>query len=302
MPVSVNVSRIDMLTPNLKSIFKEILETYGLSADDLILEITESAYTGDSDQVISAAKELRGMGMGFRIEMDDFGTGYSSLGMLSHLPIDALKLDMSFIRSAFGETRDVRMIELIIDIADYLHVPVVAEGVETEEQYMVLKAMGCDYVQGYYFSKPVPHETFDRFLAERSEVEVDFTPAVKKTYMSISKALTSDFERIFYVDVVTAFYLEFLMGKDGDLEIRPAGTDFFEDVREKLLEDVCDADVQKVREATSKANLIHLAEQEDALALTFHKEKNGTAKPYSLQTIKTRESDHHHVVIGVRQE
>ncbi|MBR6977092.1 MAG: EAL domain-containing protein, partial [Lachnospiraceae bacterium] len=240
--------------------------------------------------------------MGFRIEMDDFGTGYSSLGMLSHLPIDALKLDMSFIRSAFGETRDVRMIELIIDIADYLHVPIVAEGVETEEQYMVLKAMGCDYVQGYYFSKPVPHETFDRFLAERSEVKVDFTPAVKKTYMSISKALTSDFERIFYVDVVTAFYLEFLMGKDGDLEIRPAGTDFFEDVREKLLEDVCDADVQKVREATSKANLIHLAEQEDALALTFHKEKNGTAKTYSLQTIKTRESDHHHVVIGVRQE
>ena len=302
VPVSVNVSRIDMLTPNLKSIFKEILETYGLSADDLILEITESAYTGDSDQVISAAKELRGMGMGFRIEMDDFGTGYSSLGMLSHLPIDALKLDMSFIRSAFGETRDVRMIELIIDIADYLHVPVVAEGVETEEQYMVLKAMGCDYVQGYYFSKPVPHETFDRFLAERSEVKVDFTPAVKKTYMSISKALTSDFERIFYVDVVTAFYLEFLMGKDGDLEICPAGTDFFEDVREKLLEDVSEADVQKVREATSKANLIHLAEQEDALALTFHKEKNGTAKPYSLQTIKTRESDHHHVVIGVRQE
>ena len=302
VPVSVNVSRIDMLTPNLKSIFKDILDTYGLSTDDLILEITESAYTSDSDQVISAAKELRGMGMGFRIEMDDFGTGYSSLGMLSHLPIDALKLDMSFIRSAFGETRDVRMIELIIDIADYLHVPVVAEGVETEEQYMVLKAMGCDYVQGYYFSKPVPHETFDRFLAERSEVKVEVTPAVKKTYMSISKALTSDFERIFYVDVVTAFYLEFFMGKDGDLEIRPAGTDFFEDAREKLLEDVSDADVQKVREATSKANLIHLAEQEDALALTFCKKKNGTEKPYSLQTIKTRESDYHHVVIGVRQE
>ena len=167
VPVSVNVSRIDMLTPNLKSIFKEILEAYDLSADDLMLEITESAYTGDSDQVISTAKELRGMGMGFRIEMDDFGTGYSSLGMLSHLPIDALKLDMSFVRSAFGETRDVRMIELIIDIADYLHVPVVAEGVETEEQYLVLKAMGCDLVQGYYFSKPVPPEAFDRFLSAK---------------------------------------------------------------------------------------------------------------------------------------
>jgi hypothetical protein len=234
--------------------------------------------------------------------MDDFGTGYSSLGMLTHLPIDALKLDMSFIRSAFGETRDVRMIELIIDIADYLHVPVVAEGVETEEQYMVLKAMGCDYVQGYYFSKPVPPEEFDHFISERSGVEVEVTPAVKKTYMSISKALTSSFESIFYVDVVTAFYLEFYMSKEGDLEIRPAGTDFFEDARNRLLEDVVKTDVQKVREATSKVNLIRLAEQEETLDLTFGKVRKGVETPFSLQTIKTRESDHHHVVIGVKQQ
>ena len=302
VPVSVNVSRIDMLTPDLKNIFREILEEYRLNGDDLVLEITESAYTGDSDQVISTAKDLRGMGMGFRIEMDDFGTGYSSLGMLSHLPIDALKLDMSFIRSAFGETRDVRMIELIIDIADYLHVPVVAEGVETEEQYMVLKAMGCDYVQGYFFSKPVPHEDFDRFLIERGEVRTEITPAAKKTYMSISKALTSDFESIFYVDVVTDFYLEFFMSKGGDLEIRPAGTNFFDEARERLLKDVSESDAQRVREATGKANLVRLAEQEEALALSFCKEIRGVSATYSLQSIKTRESDHHHIVIGVKRE
>lgn len=302
VPVSVNVSRIDMLTPDLKNIFKEILEENRLSADDLVLEITESAYTGDSDQVISTAKELRGMGMGFRIEMDDFGTGYSSLGMLSRLPIDALKLDMSFIRSAFGETRDVRMIELIIDIADYLHVPVVAEGVETEEQYMVLKAMGCEYVQGYFFSKPVPHEAFDQFLVERGEAKAEISPATKKTYMSISKALTSNFESVFYVDVITDFYLEFFMSKEGDLEIRPAGTDFFDGPRERLLKDVSESDAQEVREATSKANLIQLAEQEQALDLSFSKEKDGVSTTYSLQSIKTRESDHHHIVIGVKRE
>ena len=302
VPVSVNVSRIDMLTPNLKSIFKEILEEYRLSADDLMLEITESAYTGDSDQVITTAKELRGMGMGFRIEMDDFGTGYSSLGMLSHLPIDALKLDMSFIRSAFGENRDVRMIELIIDIADYLHVPVVAEGVETQEQYLVLKAMGCEYVQGYYFSKPVPPEDFDRFLAIRAEATYEVPPVTRKTYMSISKALTSDFESIFYVDVTTDFYLEFFTGKDGDLEIRPGGSDFFKDAREKLLENVSEADAHKLREATGKANLIHLAEQEESIRLSFARLTDGVPVPYSLQTIRTRESDHHHIVIGVRQE
>ena len=162
VPVSVNVSRIDMLAPDLKTILTEILAEYRLTPADLMLEITESAYTGDAEQVIAAAKELRGMG--FRMEMDDFGTGYSSLGMLSSLPIDALKLDMSFVRGAFGENRDVRMIELIIDIADYLHVPIVAEGVETEEQYRALKDMGCDLVQGYYFSRPVPPEGFDRFF------------------------------------------------------------------------------------------------------------------------------------------
>jgi EAL domain-containing protein (putative c-di-GMP-specific phosphodiesterase class I) len=176
VPVSVNVSRIDMLTPNLKSVFSEILKEYRLSTKDLILEITESAYTGDSDQVIATAMDLRGMGMGFRIEMDDFGTGYSSLGMLSKLPIDALKLDMSFIRSAFRETRDMRMIELIIDIADYLHVPVVAEGVETEEQYLALKELGCDMAQGYYFSKPVPPESFEHFLRERAEAAANGAP------------------------------------------------------------------------------------------------------------------------------
>jgi hypothetical protein len=242
------------------------------------------------------------MGMGFRIEMDDFGTGYSSLGMLSHLPIDALKLDMSFIRNAFGENRDVRMIELIIDIADYLHVPVVAEGVETEEQYLVLKAMGCDYVQGYFFSKPVPHDEFDHFLIERGEAKVEVTPAAKKTYMSISKALTIDFESIFYVDVVTDFYLEFYMGKEGDLEIRPAGVNFFDDARVRILENVSESDSQAISDATSKASLIQLAEQEEALSLSFSKEINGVSRPYSLQTIKTRESDHHHIVIGVRQE
>jgi EAL domain-containing protein (putative c-di-GMP-specific phosphodiesterase class I) len=302
VPVSVNVSRIDMLTPNLKSIFKEILEEYQLSPDDLVLEITESAYTSDSDQVISTAKDLRGMGMGFRIEMDDFGTGYSSLGMLSHLPIDALKLDMSFIRSAFGKTRDVRMIELIIDIADYLHVPVVAEGVETEEQYMVLKAMGCDYVQGYYFSKPVPHEAFDRFLIERGEFKEKITPAAKKTYMSISKALTSDFESIFYVDVVTDFYLEFHTGRTGELEIGPGGSDFFGEAREKLLEGVYGDDLEAVREGTGKNSLMRWAGQEESVTLPFRKLKNGTPAPYLLQTIKTRESDSHHIVIGVRPE
>ena len=302
VPVSVNVSRIDMLTPNLKSIFLEILEAYDLSPEDLMLEITESAYTGDSEQVILTARELRGVGMGFRIEMDDFGTGYSSLGMLSQLPIDALKLDMSFVRSAFGETRDMRMIELIIDIADYLHVPVVAEGVETEEQYLVLKAMGCDLVQGYYFSKPVPPEAFDRFLIERSKVDPETQNTVKKTGISISKALTSDFESIFYVDVTTDYYLEFYSGADSEMEIRPGGTDFSLDIREKLFGDICEEDLESVKRELSRERLIQCAGQDEGISLPFRVRKGGALKRYILQSIRTRNSDDHHVVIGIRPE
>jgi diguanylate cyclase (GGDEF)-like protein len=162
VPVSVNVSRVDMYDPKLADAFTGLLEEYGLGPGELLLEITESAYTHDSNQIISSVSTLRDLG--FRVEMDDFGTGYSSLSMISHLPIDALKLDMSFIREAFRDGRDTRMIEVIIDIARYLEVPVIAEGVETEEQLQALRAMGCAYVQGYYFSRPVPAAEFERFL------------------------------------------------------------------------------------------------------------------------------------------
>ena len=162
LPVSVNVSRIDMYDPRLVSTIQEIVRQKGLSYDDLLLEVTESAYTQDSDQIVQTAARLRKLG--FRIEMDDFGTGYSSLSMITSLPIDALKLDMQFIRSAFSEGEDTRMLEVIIGIAARLGVPVIAEGVETEEQLRVLKNLGCDLVQGYYFSKPLPPEEFEGFL------------------------------------------------------------------------------------------------------------------------------------------
>lgn len=172
-PVSVNVSRIDLYDPGVIETLTEIVDTYGLEPQDLLLEITESAYTQDSTQIIEMVKKLRGIG--FRIEMDDFGTGYSSLNMISKLPIDAMKLDMQFIRNAFREGGDSRMLDVILEIAGYLSVPVVAEGVETLEQLNALKTLGCDIVQGFYFSKPVCAADFLAFLQEgkiaRSEAE-----------------------------------------------------------------------------------------------------------------------------------
>lgn len=162
--VSVNVSRVDMYEPGLVDLLRELCEQNGLHDGELLLEVTESAYTGNSEQIVEKVRQLREIG--FRIEMDDFGSGYSSLNMLSTLPIDALKLDMQFIRNAFKEKKDTRLLEMMIRLAETFRVPVIAEGVETAEQVAALKEMGCDIIQGYYFSRPLPGADFETFMLE----------------------------------------------------------------------------------------------------------------------------------------
>ncbi len=165
VPISVNVSRIDFYEPNMTSYLESTITAYDLTTNDLCLEITESAYTNDSRHIIDKITKLRSLG--FRIEMDDFGVGYSSLSMVSTLPIDAIKLDMLFIRNAFKDGKDTKLLEIVIDIAGYLGVPVIAEGVETVDQLRTLRAIGCDIAQGYYFSIPITAEGFEPFLIRR---------------------------------------------------------------------------------------------------------------------------------------
>ena len=162
IPISVNVSRIDIYDPNLEQKLLDIVKENGLEPSEYLLEITESAYTDNSEQIVETVKRLREDG--FRVEMDDFGAGYSSLNMLATLPIDALKLDMVFIRKITDDEKDMKMVQLMIDIARFMNIPVIAEGVETKEQYDLLKKSGCDIIQGYYFSKPVPEEEFEKLI------------------------------------------------------------------------------------------------------------------------------------------
>ena len=164
VPVSVNVSRVDMLDPELLDTLRSLVEENGLDCRDLHLEITESAYTEDAERIVAAVNGLREAG--FLLEMDDFGSGYSSLNMITTLPIDLLKVDMMFIRHAFSEGGDTRILKVIVDIARSLSVPMVAEGVETEEQMLALRELGCDIVQGYYFSRPVPANEFEAFIRD----------------------------------------------------------------------------------------------------------------------------------------
>ena len=169
IPVSVNVSRIDLLENNFVEDVCEIVKEVGIFPSEYMLEITESAYTEDSAGIISKVNELRGMG--FHIEMDDFGTGYSSLNMISTLPIDVLKLDIGFVRHIHENDKDFKMVEIIMEIAKLLNVKVVAEGVEFEAQHELLKKAGVDIIQGYYYSRPVPADEFEKFIVEKLEME-----------------------------------------------------------------------------------------------------------------------------------
>ena len=162
--VSVNVSRADIYNADLLDMLTAMVHAYGLEPSRLHLEITESAYTENPGQLIETVRGLRERG--FVIEMDDFGSGYSSLNMLTNLPIDMLKLDMQFIRNETAKPENQGILRFIIEIARWLKLSVVAEGVETKEQFERLKKIGCDYVQGYYFAKPMPAGEFEALIGE----------------------------------------------------------------------------------------------------------------------------------------
>ena len=162
LPVSVNVSRVDVFDPELENKFTQILEEYELSHDSLLLEITESACSENEERFVEIIEGLRNNG--FKIEMDDFGIGYSSLNMLTNIPIDAIKLDMQFVRKMLRDVKSLKLVQLVIDISDFLQVPVIAEGVETVEQLTTLKTLGCEIIQGYYFSPPLPAKDFTKLI------------------------------------------------------------------------------------------------------------------------------------------
>ena len=169
LPVSVNLSRSDVFDPTLIDRLIKIMEENGLSYNNLKLEVTESAYTDNAKHVLEVIQRLRELG--FEIEMDDFGSGYSSLNMLSDMPVDVLKMDMKFIRNIETSETDRRLVELVLDIAEYLKVAVVAEGVETEGQLAILRERKCNIVQGYYFSRPLPPEEFEALIQREIETE-----------------------------------------------------------------------------------------------------------------------------------
>ena len=162
VPLSVNVSRVDVYRPNLVEEILGYVDSNKVPHEDYYIEITESAFAEDAKEVISVIDRLREKS--FKVEIDDFGSGYSSFGALANLPFDVLKIDMQFIRAMDKNPKVKDIIKMIINLAKVMDAKVVAEGVEKEEQYRFLKDNGCDVIQGYYFSKPLPINEFEELI------------------------------------------------------------------------------------------------------------------------------------------
>jgi len=157
--IAVNVSPRDLYYGDVVNVFPALAEKYHIDPGRLHLEITESTIIDNFDACNEIIKSLRKRG--FSVGLDDFGSGYSSLNMLQNLHVDILKLDMGFLQKLDDWERGMQIIKLVIDLAKSLHMEVVAEGVETKEQALYLQKLKCDYLQGYYYSKPVSVEQFE---------------------------------------------------------------------------------------------------------------------------------------------
>ena len=163
LPVSINVSVADILHTDLPKYFENLTDRYSLERKLIKIEITESSYISNTTLVRDTVHSLREKG--FTVLMDDFGSGYSTLNMLKNLNIDIIKLDAQFLRmDESNEEKSIRILESVTNMTKTIGVPIIAEGVETEKQKDFLLDLGCRYIQGYYFYKPIPAADYERLI------------------------------------------------------------------------------------------------------------------------------------------
>lgn len=188
LPVSVNVSRIDMLELDVYSIITGLIHKYNIDPILLKLEVTESAYINEEEKIIKIVDKLRKYG--FDVLLDDFGSGYSSLNILKDINIDALKLDMRFLDKKSQKSKDVLL--SIQNMAKWLNLITIAEGVETQDQVEFLLAIGCRLAQGYYYYRPMDVNSFNKLLKDEDKIDytsLDLLRTVSTNLFSVKELL-----------------------------------------------------------------------------------------------------------------
>ena len=167
--LSVNVSGIQFFVGGLEEEVLRAISKYDIAPDLLELELTESSLMSNAEETIAVLRNLKALGI--QISIDDFGTGYSSLAYLKRFPIDKLKIDIAFVREVTSNPDDAAIVLAIISMAHSMKLEVIAEGVENDAQLAYLRRHGCDEMQGYYFSRPVPQDEFEQMLMKGKQLQ-----------------------------------------------------------------------------------------------------------------------------------
>ena len=228
LPVSVNISRVDVYNTQLCDVLLGLIRTYDIEPELLELEITESAYTDNANQIIGLTDRLRKLG--FTILMDDFGSGYSSLNMLKEVSVDVLKLDLRFLSSKDENDRGGNILNSVVRMAKWLNLQVIAEGVETKAQADFLRNIGCRVVQGYYFSRPLPVAEYEALVhklgcngkAMRNRLNPEDTEDIWNPHTQYGLIFNNESCGIAMVEL-SDYGLELLRGNDGYFRLA-AGT------------------------------------------------------------------------------
>lgn len=245
--VSVNISSKQLGLPNFVAQIKQILRETKLDPHNLKLEITESSLVEDTQNTILMLKELKSLGIEF--SLDDFGTGYSSLSYLHQFPFDTLKIDRSFVNSVGDNLEKLGIVRAIVALARNLDMDTIAEGIETVDQLAQLKALKCEYGQGYYLSKPLDKEILENIIATDLADQPKVEP---EDYRSLLDEQIAQEQLIFMIEQLRQELKELKLEK-ADLEIVLDNTTEHADlVESQLHSEICDR--QKAQAALSLAN------------------------------------------------
>jgi EAL domain-containing protein (putative c-di-GMP-specific phosphodiesterase class I)/CheY-like chemotaxis protein len=183
-PVSVNISRVNMYNPNIVEILDNLVKKYRLPHKLLNLELTESAYMDNPEIMTDVVKGLQAKG--FIVMMDDFGSGYSSLNTLKDISVDILKIDMKFLEKHSTNGKSEKILASMIRMAGWLDLPVIVEGIENQEERDFLASIGCGYVQGFYYARPMPEEEYENKYLGKEQLPI---PVLSKKNIDIINSI-----------------------------------------------------------------------------------------------------------------
>lgn len=239
VPISINASRIDIYAMDVPKYIFSLLEKYQIPEHLIKIEITESAYTENNNRISHAVNTFRNRGL--VVMMDDFGCGYSSLNMLKNIPVDVLKLDMRFLQFKEEERqKSANILESIVNMAGLLHLPIVVEGVENESQEKFVQKLGCRYIQGFYYYKPLPIKKFEELLRDKRQIDTQGLVYKQVEPMHIREFIDTNFVSDSMLNNVLGPVVFFeVLG--GDIKITRVNEQYFRMLGEQHFEE----DIQK---------------------------------------------------------